>query len=202
MPRFPTREDEIASLANDIIIGLENNPSLLTAPIVDIPTMRASLENYRTAKVKVTAAQAAVKEAVEEKDELLADLVEEMKQIIRQAENETQYNDTSLKKIGWGGRTRRTSIEPPGQVRNLEAPRQGAGWVVLDWKTPSDGGKVVTYKVQMFDRDTDSWKEVTSTLNTEATLVEQERTKTLEYRVIAINRAGEGAPSNTVLVNL
>ena len=37
---------------------------------------------------------------------------------------------------------------------------------------------------------------------TEATLVEQPEIKELEYRVIAINKAGESQPSNTVMVVL
>jgi hypothetical protein len=202
MPRFPTREDEIATLANDIVTGLEANTELLPNPIVDAATLRGSLETYRTNKAKVTAAQAALSEAVEDKNEALEELVEQMKQIIRQAENATGYDDASLKKIGWGGRSASRTPEVPGQVRTLEVPRQGVGWVVLDWKSPNEGGKVVTYRVEKFDRANDKWLEVTSTLDTEATLVEQPRGENLEFRVVATNRTGDGVASNTVLVVL
>ena len=37
---------------------------------------------------------------------------------------------------------------------------------------------------------------------TEATLVEQPKGKELEYRIIAVNKAGEGEPSNTEMVVL
>jgi hypothetical protein len=37
---------------------------------------------------------------------------------------------------------------------------------------------------------------------TEATLVDQPKGAELEYRVIAINKSGEGSPSNTVMVVL
>jgi hypothetical protein len=37
---------------------------------------------------------------------------------------------------------------------------------------------------------------------TEATLVEQPKGKELEYRIIAVNKAGEGQVSNTVMVVL
>jgi hypothetical protein len=39
-------------------------------------------------------------------------------------------------------------------------------------------------------------------IETESTLVDQPQKTELEYRVIAINKAGEGSPSNTVMVVL
>ena len=39
-------------------------------------------------------------------------------------------------------------------------------------------------------------------LETEATLNNQERGKQLEYRVVAVNKAGESEPSNTTAVVL
>ena len=42
------------------------------------------------------------------------------------------------------------------------------------------------------------WILVSLAMESEATLNSQERGKDLEYRVIAVNKAGEGVPSNTV----
>jgi len=39
-------------------------------------------------------------------------------------------------------------------------------------------------------------------IETESTLVEQPKGAELEYRIIAINKAGEGSPSNTVMAVL
>jgi hypothetical protein len=39
-------------------------------------------------------------------------------------------------------------------------------------------------------------------IDSEITLSNQERGKSLEYRVIAVNKAGEGAPGNSVTVTL
>ena len=36
-------------------------------------------------------------------------------------------------------------------------------------------------------------------MTTEATLVDQPRGKELEYQTIAVNKAGEGEPSNTAM---
>lgn len=47
-----------------------------------------------------------------------------------------------------------------------------------------------------------AWEEVATAVISEATLVEQPRGKELEYRVIAVNKSGDGEPSNTVMVVL
>ena len=46
------------------------------------------------------------------------------------------------------------------------------------------------------------WQDVATAIETESTLVEQPKGAELEYRVLAINKSGEGSPSNTVMVVL
>lgn len=86
----------------------------------------------------------------------------------------------------------------PGQPRLLETRQQGAGWLTLDWKKPADGGAAASYKIERRGRAEGDWKLAGISVETEVTLNNQERGKELEYRVIAINKAGEGAPSNIV----
>ena len=90
----------------------------------------------------------------------------------------------------------------PGQTCLLEAPKQGAGWLFLDWKKPADGGSINAYKVRRRERPDGAWSEVATAVISESTLVEQPTGKELEYRIIAINKAGDGEPSNTVMVVL
>ncbi len=47
-----------------------------------------------------------------------------------------------------------------------------------------------------------SWSQVGIALETETTLTDQPRCPQLEYRIIAVNKAGEGEPSNTEMVVL
>ena len=104
-----------------------------------------------------------------------------------------------LKLIGWAGRKTSAALQIPGQGRLLEAARQGDGWVFLDWKKPADGGRVAAYKVMHRERDGGSWAEVATAVISEATLVDQPKGKELEYQIIAVNKAGDVEPSNTVM---
>ena len=82
----------------------------------------------------------------------------------------------------------------------------------MDWKTPAEGGRVNAYKVQRRERPEGAWQEVGTAIETESTLVDQPkgielepvcvRLRTGRYRVIAINKSGEGSPSNTVMAVL
>ncbi len=125
-----------------------------------------------------------------------------MKTNLRYAENAVNGSDDQLKLLGWSGRQAPTPPAAPGQTRLLEAPRQGEGWVALDWKAPADGGKTAAYKVQRRQRPAGPWQEVAVAIDSEATLVDQPRGAELEYRVSAVNKAGEGEPGNTVMVVL
>jgi len=157
---------------------------------------------YTTAKNDAIAAQAAAEDATTSKDEAMDDLADAMKSDIRYAENTVDYDDDKLKLIGWAGRKDRIPLAPPGQARLLEAPKKGEGWVFLDWKKPSDGGAPAAYKVMRRQRPEGPWEEVATAVISEATFVEQPRGKELEYRIIAVNKAGDGEPSNTVMIVL
>ena len=72
--------------------------------------------------------------------------------IAAQAGTTVDFDDDKLKLLGWGGREPPKALDAPEQARALEPPREGEGWIFLDWKTPTDGGKVASYKIERRDR--------------------------------------------------
>jgi len=172
------------------------------APPVSMADLGAASGAYNAAGTAQTAALAAAEQATTDKDDALEALVEAMKTDLRYAENTVSFDDDKLKLIGWGGKKAPTPLVAPGQTRVLEAVQQGNGWIMLDWKAPVDGGKPNAYKVMRRERPDGPWAEVGTAVISEATLVEQPTGKELEYRIIAINKAGEGEPSNTVMAVL
>ena len=198
MARFPIRETAIRALAQSIITGLTENAALFPAPPVAPAALQARLDAVIAHGDACVAARAAAQQATAAKKAGRVVLVSAMKSVLRYAENVVHYDDAQLSLLGWSGRAARTPLQAPGQVRSLEMPRQGEGWVFLDWKKPVDGGAVASYKIERRERPSGDWMLIDAAMKTEAMLNDQERGKDWEYRIIGLNKAGEGAPSNTV----
>ena len=58
------------------------------------------------------------------------------------------------------------------------------------------------YKIQRRLRPNGAWLDVGLAIESETTLTGQERAKEWEYRVIAVNKAGESEPGNSVMAVL
>ncbi len=202
MARFPKKEAEIAELAERLYRGLLDNNPIYPQPPVHPILIRMRKLTYQSRHNNFMAANAAAEQSITDKDTAIEELIDALKSDIRYAENTVNFDDDKLKLIGWSGKETPTALAPPGEVRQLEASKQGDGWVFLDWKAPADGGRVSAYKIQRRQRPEGAWQEVGTAIETESTLVEQSKAVELEYRVIAINKAGVGSPSNTVMVVL
>ncbi len=204
MPRFPSRESDVAALATEIINGLRNHAEDFPAPPLGVEDLQASLDAYMVTHEAAVEAQGAAAEAFDDKDEALQSLIDGMRAVLRYAEDATQYHDGKLKKLGWGARKPRSELQVPGQAGVLEVKREGPGWVYLDWKKPADGGVVAVYHVQVLRKgeEDDAWRDVATCFDTMAVLSDQDRGIELRYRVVTANRAGRGVPSNAVAVSL
>lgn len=195
--RFPNTEPEIRALAQNIITGLTDNPNFPSPPVLP-----AALQNLLDTMIQLSnaqiATQAAAKQATDSKQASVDETITAMKSVLRYAEDAVQGDDAKLAQLGWGGRAVAHPLQVPGQPRLLETLQQGAGWLTLDWKKPADGGAAASYKIERRGRAEGDWKLAGIAIETEVTLNNQERSKEWEYRVIAINKAGEGVPSNIV----
>lgn len=198
MARFPRTEAEITALAQSMITGLTANAADFPAPPVPPADLQTLLDSYVTLTDAQVAAMAAAEQATDTKVAGLEELITAMRTDLRYAEDAVNYDDAKLTALGWGGRADPTAMAIPGQPRALEAPRQGEGWIFLDWKKPADGGSVAAYKIERRERPSGDWTLVSMAIASEATLTGQERGKDWEYRVLATNKAGESVPSNTI----
>lgn len=202
MARFPKAEAEVAELADTMITGFTDNVGVYPSPTITIADLTTAKSSYSSAASVVVAAKASAKSATEAKEAALAALEEAMKSDIRYAENTVGNDDAKLNLIGWGAKKAPTALTAPGQVLELTVPVQGDGTVSLAWKQPVDGGETAAYKVMRRERPAGAWEDVSTALETEAALSAQPKGLELEYQIIAVNKAGEGAPSNTQMVVL
>ena len=202
MARFPISQADVLALAETIKAGLDSNIAVYPAPPVQSAEFQAELTTYKAALNTVTAALAAYEEALAVKDEALSSLKRKMKKNLRYAENVVSFNDDKLKLLGWSGKRANKGLTVPGQVRSLKTIEQELDRLVIEWKKPASGGKVAAYKIQRCVKGTGKFSDIATSLKTRAELIEQPRLTDLEYRVIALNKAGQSPPSNTVTVVL
>ena len=196
--RFPYREPDILRLANDIAAGLAANPEEFPATPYSPEEFEQALDTHDGNREAQIMSRAAAMQATAAKDESLETITDMSKSVLRYAENHTRGNDGKLQLLGWGGRRSRTQsvTEPPGQARTLEIIREGPNWVYLDWKEPMEGGRVTAYRIQRRQREGGEWTDVGMAVDSEITLNSQGAGIEYEYRVIAVNSAGDGPASN------
>ncbi|MCK5860956.1 MAG: fibronectin type III domain-containing protein [Candidatus Hydrogenedentes bacterium] len=200
--QFPTTETEVLSLAQEMTNGFANNVATYPDPPSPPATLSANIAGYLSAKNTLTESEAQEKIDRAAKNDKLEVLEQSMKDNLRYAEVTVHYDDGKLNLIGWGGRHESGALQPPGQALTLIAPKEGEGWIRLEWKAPLTGDAVAAYQVERRERPEGLWGTVGLAMVTEQRLDNQERGKEWEYRVRAVNKAGDGPASNTVMAVL
>jgi len=202
MSKFPKSEADIRELAERMISGLPENSNFPSAP-VSSSDLRNLLDAFTQKSDARMAAKAAAQQATNEKKAALKELTSAMRSDLKYAENEVHGDNAKLSTIGWGGVSPKTPLAPPGQVQMVVITRQEGGEVDMRWEEPVTGGDTASYRVEKREfTEGGQWKIAEMSVTTSITLTEQERGKEMEYRVIAVNKAGEGAASNSVMVVL
>ena len=204
MASFPRTENDILVLAEKLRVGLAANESVFPAPPVEVKNLATFIKDFEEARDVTVATQAAALEASATKADKLQELTDAIKRNLAYAENTANKDEDKLKLLGWSGRKEPTKLIAPGQPRNLEIESEGPGTITLDWKKPlpRTGGKTASYKIECRElpkgATPTSWQLKGMALDSEATLASLPQGTQLEFRVIAVNKAGDSEPSNTV----
>jgi len=207
MARFPKREADVYALAQEMIAGYKAKPAIFVH--ADVPTLETALAEYQDARRVMLCWEAVAKYWIDDKEAARDELETLMKQQLAKSEIDTVDNPKQLKLIGWGPKADARKLVPPGMPRNLEAVHEGKGTLELDWKAPApqSGGLVRNYVVLRRDKPAPGqpfgpWQDCQAALETETFLTNQPRGINLEYRIVAVNAAGNSVPSNTAEVVL
>jgi hypothetical protein len=201
MSQFPKIRAEILDLAQKVLNGFSSHPDIFTNPPLDLDAYRQNLQADYALHDAVVSLQAALAEANEKAGQSTDQIGEQTRTAIRYAEN-LNLTEQQLALIGWGSRATPTPQAAPGQTRNLEIASHGEGAVELHWKVPNEGGKPSSYKIYRRELPDGDWTLVESIASKSAALSSQPRSKPLEYKVVAMNKSGDGAESNIVVVTL
>jgi hypothetical protein len=196
MARFPLSEADIVRLAHDVVRGLTKYPDDFPSPPEPPEHIQAAVDKYMAAHQEAFVAAAVAKEKTAAKEKAVEELVDVVKSDLRYAENHVRGDHAKLILLGWGGRRRKTAKGLPGQPRDLEVVKVlTGGAVILGWGAPASGGPVAAYRIQRRQVPGD-FIDVGTSVDTQITLKGQEQGVEYEYLVIAVNKKGEGTPSN------
>jgi len=201
MSQFPKNRAEILDLAQKVLNGFSSHPDIFTNPPLDLDAYRQNIQADYILHDAVASLQAALAEANDKANHSTDLIGEQTRTGVRFAEN-LNLTEQQLALIGWGSRATPTPQAAPGQTRNLEILSHGEGAVELHWKAPNEGGKPSSYKIYRRELPDGDWTLVESIASKSAVLSNQPRSKSLEYKVVAMNKSGDGAESNIVVVTL
>jgi len=200
--KFPEAEPEIAALALLVIEGLKQLEAELPHPPVSADELQDRLGRFNGSKLRKVAATTALRNEHTANDQDLESLVDGTKATLKYAEVVFRDQPQKLSQFGWGPRRDGSSLETPGEVRDIRILSEGDTWITLRWNPPADGGAVGMYRIQRKTKDAGVWDDVGSSVDTVETLSQQPRGIQMDYRVLAVNKAGVGPPSASVTVVL
>jgi hypothetical protein len=201
MPEFPTKEADIAALAERMLAGYEAHEA--DFPGVVRARLRKRFNSYKTYRniqiLRVSAAQL----ATAAKNSKLGELTGLMKKYLKKSEVDVSGDLGKLSFIGWGTKAAFEHMAAPGQPRDLRIIAQDRTSVLLNFDRPATGGIVRNYIIERRQQlagitEPGPWHIAATSLNNKTELTGQPRGIQTEYRVKAANVSGESMPSNTV----
>ena len=204
MPTFPRKESDLVALTTAMSSGYAAHAA--DFPNADPVAITTAFNNYLNAKNSQTDLTGQAQLATTEKDTVLEELETVIKQQLKQSELDVTATPEKLELIGWGPKAPPTPATPPAQPQNFVATRQDVASVTFDWTRPASAAPRV-YLIERRSQPTEGgdfgpWQQITTTIERDTVVGDQPRGVQLEYRVKALNLAGESLPSNTSAVVL
>jgi hypothetical protein len=206
MPQFPTKQSDISALAGQIIAGSKLHHS-------DFPKINWSSLNTLHMYYKYTRNQQANKRtqaklAIRAKKTALNNLKSIMKNCLKKSQVDTSDSPDKLALIGWDVKTTTTmSANFIGQPIEFKLTARDGNTLTFEWQKPVSGGSINCYILQRreFNNLTglfEKWEIAGICYDCCIRIANQPKNIKLEYNIIAANRIGQSAPSNTVTVVL
>jgi len=202
---FPRTEIETTSLCEQMIAGLELHAEDFSGitPAM-LAEMQAALADYHTQRAAQEEAQAQAKVLTSRKAEKLEKVIELMKANIKRAQIDCTQAPEKLGYIGWGPRADAQGYipTPPSQPRVLRIIAEGSGDIWFEWDE-GEKSRINNWIIERRDQlapggDFGPWLLAGTSVNTQAHLTGQPVGVKMEYRVRAVNTAGESTASNTM----
>ncbi|MCP4709698.1 MAG: fibronectin type III domain-containing protein [Planctomycetes bacterium] len=201
MPDFPRQEAKIYQLANTMFDGI-------FAHMTDFPhaswfKIFNGILFYRNARNQCLYNRSQLHLANQAKRASFRHLKTIMKQCLKLSQVDTTDHPEKLALIGWAAPGRSSVAEPPNPPLNLTAHScDKTGSLQLNWHKPAKGQQVLNYLIQRRNPNQGKWELMAIVYQSNSYLTGQPRGIDLEYRIIAVNKAGKGEPSNTVMAVL
>jgi hypothetical protein len=204
---FPTNEAKIKRLCDHMLDGY-----MWHAP--DFPHInRISLHSKRLlyigAKKAFVEARAKERIATKAKNDSLAELKSVMQNCLRKSIVDTSANPEKLKLIGWSPKAAPQPSDIPAQPLNLRVIAKEGRNIQLEWDSPdvclAGRPKIRHYVIECCQQNGEGisgWSMIQISYRTQMSLCNQPPKVLLNYRVKAVNMAGESLPSNSVSVVL
>jgi hypothetical protein len=123
--RYPDAEPEIMALARVVIGGLKQLGAELAAPPVSVEELQARVDRADATINDVVDATTTLRERHAIKDDAIGDVVEGTKAILKYAEVIFRDQPEKLNQLGWGPRREGSTLEAPGEVRDIQIAAEG-----------------------------------------------------------------------------
>jgi len=207
--KFPRRKNDIVALTLEVLNGISANASDFPDPPFVIGELSSAFTDAQSAMNSRQAKEAELDIAIADERAKFANLKAELRKMLDLAEAYHRANPEKLSLISWGTNSEPVSA-PPAQPLNLSAIRLYSGAVQLDWRAgqrTESNGPVRFYRIERRQRgeSSEQWSEWEtdksySTTRTQLTVYNQPLGVELEYRIVAVNVAGQSTPSNTAAI--